>query len=166
MDKTRVCKITRVGGLLTMKNNIQTELHQLSELIRQANDLINPEDSIAYLQKKDLIDRLYGKKPKCFLKLQPIGRDVSPYLIPLCNRAGFEDPKVINIAIKMVQRLMTDKAGMFDSNDIQKVLNRLNHRMSVLSKTVPKPMSMGAKKAKVTRMFNNIKQHLHGIRGE
>jgi len=103
---------------------------------------------------------LYGEKPKCFLKLLPIGRDTSPYLLPLCNRAGFEDPKVIAIALKMVQKLMAEKSDMFDSNDIQKVLNQLNHRNNILSKTVPKPMSMGAKKAKVTRMFKNIKQHL------
>ena len=143
-----------------MRDELREDIRHLSELIRKANDLINPEDTLAYLQKKDLRDRLYGEKPKCFLKLLPIGRDTSPYLIPLCNRSGFEDPKVIKVAIGMVQRLMTDKAGMFDNNDIQKVLNQLNHRMSVLSKTVPKPMSMGAKKAKVTRMFKNIKKHL------
>lgn len=143
-----------------MREELKEDIKHLSELIRKANELINPEDSLAYLQKKDVVDRLYGQKPKCFLKLQPIGRDVSPYLLPICNRAGFEDPKVIQLTIKLVQRVMTDKAGMFDPNDIQKVLNQLNHRNSVLSKTVPKPMSMGAKKAKVTRMFKKIKQHL------
>lgn len=143
-----------------MKKNTE----HLSELIRRANDLINPESSIAYLQKKDLIDKLYGEKPKCFLKLMPIGRDTEPYLVPLCNRAGFEDPKVIGIALKMIQKLMDEKGDMFDNNDMQKVLNQLNHRNSVLSKEIPKPMSMGAKKAKVTRMFSNIKQHLDGIK--
>lgn len=143
-----------------MSDNIKTDIKYLSELIRKANDLINPENTLAYLQKKDLRDRLYGDKPKCFLKLLPIGRDTSPYLIPLCNRAGFEDPKVIGVAIKMVQKIMTDKSDQFDSNDIQKILNQLNHRNSILSKTVPKPMKMAAKKAKVTRMFKNIKQHL------
>lgn len=143
-----------------MKDELKQDIQYLSELIRRANELINPEESTAYLQKKDLRDRLYGEKPKCFLKLQPIGRDIGPYLLPLCNRAGFEDPKVIAIAIKMVQRIMSEKSDMFDPNDIQKVLNQLNHRNSVLSKAVPKPMTMAAKKAKVTRMFNNIKQHL------
>ena len=140
-----------------------SDIKQLSELIRRANDLINPEDSLSYLTQKDLRDRLYGDKPKCFLKLMPIGRDTNPYLVPLCNRSGFEDPKVIDIAIKMVQKLMAEKSDMFDNNDIQKILNQLNHRKSVLSKTVPKPMSMGAKKAKVTRMFKRIKGHLDMI---
>lgn len=147
-----------------MSNSQKENIQQLSELIRRANNLINPEDSLAYLQKKDVIDRLYGDKPKCFLKLMPIGRDINPYLVPLCNRSGFEDPKVIDFAIKMVQKIMSNRSDQFDNNNIQKILNRLNHRKSVLSKTVPKPMSMGAKKAKVTRMFKNIKQHLDGIK--
>jgi hypothetical protein len=147
-----------------MSNKSDDNIQHLNELIRKANDMINPEDSLSYLMKKDLRDRLYGDKPKCFLKLQPIGRDISPYLVPICNRAGYEDPKVVDFAIKMVQKLMVDKPDMFDNNDIQKILNRLNHRKSVLSKTIPKPMSMGAKKAKVTRMFKNIKHHLNTIR--
>jgi hypothetical protein len=148
-----------------MSTKLKKDIQHLSELIRKANELINPEDSIAYLQKRDIWQKLYGSKPKCFLKLQPIGQDTSPYLIPLCNRAGFEDPKVIAVALKMVQKLMDEKGHLFDSGDIQHVLNQLNHRSSVLSKTVPKPMSMAAKKAKVTRMFKNIKQHLDMNRG-
>jgi len=148
-----------------MSTKLKKDIHHLSELIRKANELINPEDSLSYLQNKDLRDRLYGEKPKCFLQLLPIGRDTAPYLIPLCNRAGIEDPKVIAVAIKMVQKLMAQKADMFDSNDIQKILNQLNHRHSVLSKEVPKPMSAGARKAKVTRMFKNIKQHLDMYKG-
>ena len=154
------------GGEIKMSKKLNEDIQHLSELIRKVNDLINPEDSLAYLQKKDLRDRLYGDKPKCFLKLLPIGRDTSPYLIPLCNRAGFEDPKVVAFALKMVQKLIASKNDQFDSGDLQKVLNQLNHRMSVLSKTVPKPMTMAAKKAKVTRMFKNIKQHLNIYKGE
>jgi hypothetical protein len=148
-----------------MSKNINEDIQRLSELIRRVNDLINPEDSIAYLQKKDLVDRLHGKHPKCFLKLMPIGQDTSPYLIPLCNRSGFEDPKVIQVAINMVQKLMAQNSDEYDPNDMQKILNQLNHRNNVLSKAIPKPASMAARKSKVTRMFNNIKQHLDIIKG-
>lgn len=148
-----------------MKKTINEDIQRLSELIRKVNDLINPEDSLEYLRNKDLVDRLYGEYPKCFLKLNPIGRDTSPYLVPLCNRRGFEDPKVIAVAIQMVQKLMAQKSDEFDQNDMQKVLNQLNHRSNVLAKVIPKPASMAAKKSKVTRMFNNIKQHLNMING-
>lgn len=148
-----------------MKEKLNEDIQRLSELIRKVNDLINPEDSLEYLRNKDLISRLYGQYPKCFIRLNPIGRDVTPYLIPLCNRRGFEDPKVIAVAIKMVQKLMAQKSDAFDQNDMQMVLNKLNHRSNVLAKMVPKPASMAAKKAKVTRMFSNIKQHLDMING-
>lgn len=143
-----------------MSNNINKDFENLSELIRKANDLINPEDSVAYLQKKDVRDRLYGKYPKCFLKLQPIGRDTSPYLLPICNRAGIEDPKVIGISLKVVQKLIDNESSKFDINTLQSVLNQLNHRNNTLNKTVPKPASTAAKKAKVTRMFKKIKSYL------
>lgn len=139
---------------------LKEEFDQLSELIRKANNLVNPEDSLSYLLKKDVRDRLYGDKPKCFLKLLPIGRDTSPYLLPICNRAGIEDPKVIAVSLKIVQRFMDDPNGKFDVNTLQSVLNQLNHRNNVLMKTVPKPATAAARKAKVTRMFKNIKSYL------
>ena len=146
------------------KDVIQEKFENLEELIRRANDLINPEDSLAYLQRKDLRDRLYGEKPGCFLKLKKMGRDTSAYLLPVCNRSGMEDPKVIDISIKLVQRLMTDDKGQFDINDLKTVLGKLQHRHDVFSKEIPKPPGPAAKKAQVTRMFSNIKGHL--MRGD
>ena len=143
-----------------MSDQFIEEKDIVSELKRRANDLVNPEDSLSYLQKKDMRDRLYGDKPKCFLKLLPIGRDTSPYLLPICNRAGMEDPKVIGVSLKVVQKLIDDPSGRFDVNTLQSVLNQLNHRHSVLAKTVPKPATAAARKAKVTRMFKNIKSYL------
>lgn len=137
---------------------IKEELQNLSELIRRADELINPDQSIGYLLKKDIRDRLYGMKPACFVKLQPIGRDTSSYLFPICNRYGIEDPKVIQISIKMAERLMND--DRFNVNDIQDMLGRLQHRNDTFIKQIPKPASQAAKKAQVTRMFNNIKKYL------
>jgi hypothetical protein len=143
-----------------MSTQLKEEFKQLLELIRRANDLVNPEDSLSYLLKKDIRDRLYGEKPKCFLKLLPIGRDTSPYLLPICNRAGIEDPKVIAVSLKIVQKFIDDENGKFDINTLQGILNQLNHRHDTLVKKVPKPASAAARKAQVTRMFKNIKSYL------
>lgn len=143
-----------------MSNNKNQEFKYLSELIRRANQLINPEDSLSYLLKKDVVDRLYGEKPKCFIKILPIGRDTDPYLLPICNRNGIEDPKVINVSLQVVARLMDDSKGKFDVNTLQSVLNQLQHRHDTFVKRVPKPATAAAKKAKVTRMFKNIKSYL------
>ncbi len=144
-----------------MSNQLKEEFKQLSELIRKANELINPEDSLSYLLKKDIRDRLYGEKPKCFMKLLPIGRDTSPYLLPICNRAGMEDVKVINVSLKVIQKLMTDESGKFDVNALQSVLNQLQHRHDTFIKQIPKPAPAAARKAQITKMFKNIKQYLN-----
>ena len=141
-------------------NKVQEDFQYLDELIRKVNSMLNPEDSLAYLQKKDVRDRLYGEKPGCFMTLQKIGRDTSPYMLPICNRYGMEDPKVIGTSLKVVQRLVDTGSSAYDINALQKLLNSLQHRHNVLSKTVPKPASAAARKAKVTRMFGNIKQYL------
>ena len=138
----------------------QEDIQYLDELIRKVNDLLNPEDSLAYLQKKDIRDRLHGEKPGCFMTLQKIGRDTQPYMLPMCNRYGMHDPKVIGASLKVIQRLIDTGNSGYDTNDLQGVLNRLQHRHNVLSKEVPKPWSTAAKKAKVTRMFGNIKKYL------
>ncbi len=143
-----------------MSYQFKQEFQQLSELIRKANDLINPEDSLAYLLKKDIRDRLYGEKPKCFMRLPQVGRDTSPYLLPLCNRSGIEDAKVINVSLKMIQKLMNDKSGKYDINILNSLLSRLQHKHNTFIKNIPKPATMAAKKAKVTRMFQKIKQYL------
>jgi len=143
-----------------MRNKVKEEFQQLSELIRNANKLVNPEDSLAYLLKKDIRDRLYGEKPKCFMRLPQIGQDTSPYLLPICNRLGQEDPKIINVSLKMVQKLMDDPSGKHDINTLNSLLSRLQHKQNTFIKNVPKPANMAAKKAKVTRMFQKIKQYL------
>ena len=143
-----------------MEKKLNEEFELLSELIRKADELINPEDSLAYLVHKDTRDRLYGKKPACFMKLRPIGRDTSAYLFPICNRNGMEDPKVIQLSIKMIKRVMTDQSGRFDTNDTQAMLSNLQHRHDTFVQKIPKPASQAARKAHVTKMFNNIRKYL------
>lgn len=138
------------------KQYLKEEFDILEELLRRAYDLIHPEEDFSHLYKKDMKERLYGKYPKCFLKILPIGRDTEAYLLPICNRAGIEDPKVIDISLKVTKRLIDNNVGKFDINALQGVLNSLQHRHNVLSKTVPKPATTAAKKAQVTRALSRI----------
>lgn len=128
----------------------------LEELIRTAYNIINPETDLSYLLNKDIRDRLYGENPACFLKLAPIGRDTSTYLLPLCNRHGIEDPKVISLSIKIVQKLMQDPKGRYDVNLLIDLLTKLQHRYDVFVKRVPKPPIAAAKKANVTKAINPL----------
>jgi hypothetical protein len=138
--------------------HINRELKMLSKLLKEAEDLIQPDESLDYLVSRDIRDRIYGKKPACFMKLQPIGRDTSAYLFPVCNRAGMEDPKMIRLSIHMLQKAMTD--SRFDPKDIQLMLGKLQQKGDTFLKKIPLPMSVDAKKAKIAKMFDNIDKYL------
>lgn len=140
------------------------ELQTLHELIRTASDhLLTKEEKIGYLAHPELRNRLYGKFPECFLCLKRMGRDTAPYLLPICNRAGIIDPVVIKISYKAVAKLMNDNTGTFDVNELQKILDKLDRMKARYKKSIPKPPQAAARKAVVTRMFNNIKGHLQTI---
>lgn len=145
----------------------EQKLDRLSELIRSVSSTLFPEGSDwHYVYHKDIRDRLYGEKPACFVCLKrqdggPMGRCVKNYVLPMCNRMGHMDPRVIGTSIKVVQRLMKDKEGTEDINDLKKVLDRLQHNYNIYSKEVPKPPTTAAKKALATKMMNKIQGHLN-----
>ena len=137
------------------------ELQNLEELIRLASQhLLTKEDKLLYITRPELRDKLYGKFPECFISLKRLGRDTSPYLLPICNRVGIVDPDVIEISVKVIQRLMADPSGTYDVNQLQTILDKLDRMKARYKKEVPKPAQQAGRKAVVTRMFNNIKNHL------
>ena len=138
----------------------------LEELIRKVDGYLMPypEDDLEYLYSKDLRDRLYGKNPKCFIKIKGIGREF-PTLLPICNRHGHKDPKVISMTRNVLQKLMRDKTGLFDGNEMLELLGKLDRMHNVYSKDIPKPPEAAGRKANVTRMMNRIKKHLDVYKG-
>lgn len=136
------------------------EMEILQELIRSIYDKIDPVDKFKYLTDKKIMDILHGEKPGCFMSLPRIGQDVSAYLLPICNRAGFEDVDIISLSIKLVQKLLSDKSDAFDVNDLNITLSKLQHKHNVFSKKIPHPAKMAGHKSNTTRLFNNIKSHL------
>jgi len=141
------------------------EVQHLEELIRTATDhLLSKEEKVGYLMNPKLKERLYGKFPECFISLKRLGRDTSAYLLPMCNRAGIIDPMVLNIAYKMINKIMSDQSGMFDVNELQSVFDKITRLKDRYEKETPKPAQQAGRKAVVTRMFNNIKGHLAAMR--
>lgn len=138
----------------------------LEELIRKVDGYLMPEpsDDMSYLYNKDIRDNLYGKHPKCFIKIKGIGREFDT-LLPLCNRHGHKDPRVIEIARKLIQKIMSDTTGTYDSNQLSRVLAKLDRMHNVYSKSIPKPPEAAGRKAHVTRMMNKIKNHLDVYKG-
>lgn len=135
-------------------------MKELNELIRTANAIIDPTDSISYLQKKDIVDKLRGSHPKCFMQIKGMGQDTSDYFLPMCNRSGIETPDVINISLKAVQKMIDNDSGKYDVNTLTTALGKLQHKHNTLSKAIAKPAGAASKKAQITKMFKNIKNHL------
>jgi len=153
-----------VNNRREIMENIEERFEILEELIRKVSKHLYPyteEEDIAFLQKKDLRDRLYGKFPKCFLTLKGMGRDI-PFL-PICNRLGIQDPNMINFSMKMAQKMQSN--SNFDQDELSMILVKLKKLSSTYSKEIPKPPIQAAKKGMTTRMFGNIKKYLDGVRG-
>jgi len=147
-----------------MKQNIEEDVKILEELMRKVNKHLYPfteEEDLAFFQKKDLRDRLYGKFPKCFLKIKGMGQEI-PFL-PICNRMGIHDPKMIQFSTKLANRMKENPN--FDQDQIITVLARLKSLTNIYSKDIPKPPLEAAKKAMTTRMFSKIKRYLDQTRG-
>jgi hypothetical protein len=138
-----------------------SKFDKLQELIRLAsNSLLTKEDKFKYLEDPNLKKALYQKFPECFISIKKMGRDTGTYILPLCNRAGFIDTDVMKISIEVVTRLMSDPTGSYDVNELTTILDKLNRLRRRYEKEVPKPAEEAGRKAVVTRMFNNIRQHL------
>jgi hypothetical protein len=144
---------------------VKEQLSILSELIRSVAQNLEPMDSLKALQHKQLRDRLRGKYPECFISVKPLGGQ-TPDFFPVCNTAGMIDARAIDLSLRAVTRLMSDTSGTYDSNDLTKILTKLQRMKDVYSKSVPKPPSMAGRKAMVTRMMNNVKDHLKNVRND
>jgi len=149
-----------------MSNIPERDFAYLEELIRKVDGYLAPypSDDYSYLYNNDIRDELYGRYPKCFMKIKGITQDIST-ILPICNRYGHKDKNVIDISRRVIKRLMKDENGKFDTNELAVILSKLDRMYSVYSKDVPRSPEAAAKKANVTRMFNNMKKYLDFYRG-
>ena len=139
----------------------------IDELIRKVtNHLLTPYERFDYITVPQLKQRLFLTNPKCFVSIKRIGRDTSDYLLPICNRAGIVDPVMINISYKLVQRLMDVNDGTFNTEDLQKVVAKLQYLKNRYGKDIVKPMQQAARKGLVTKLFRNIRSYLLLVGGK
>ena len=141
-----------------------SKLQNIEELIRMVADrILSNHEKLDYVTDEKIKQRLFVKNPECFISIKRLGRDTSPYLLPLCNRAFVVDHRVIQMSRKLIQKLLDDNKGLYNINDLQTILSRLTRMKDTYDKTIPKPPQQASRKALVTKMFKNIKGHLQGI---
>lgn len=138
-----------------MKKTLNEHYKVLHELIRKVDSLISPisvDSKLKWLMNKDVRTKLFEEKPKCFLTMNIGSKSM---VFPICNRSGMEDPDIINISIKVANKLANRKD--INREEIVVVLSKLQFLLKKFSKDIPKPTNMAASKAISTREINQIK---------
>lgn len=139
-----------------MSKNTTNEFNMLTELLRKANNLINP---ISYSKQLDSVlhnKMHYQKCSKCYLSLASRGRD--NLLFPICNMTGTEDPRFIRFSLKLANRLKA--LNKFDNIAIDGIIKKLENLNIKFSKEIPKPSNMAAQKGKITKNFNIVDKYI------
>jgi len=138
------------------KDDLNENIQFLEELVRKAYELISPipfDYDLKWMMKQDHRNALFEKNPKCFLMLKRMGRQI-PFF-PVCNRAGITDPRMIDISIKMIDKLAGN--DQIDQDHLIVIAQKLQALKSKYSKELPKTTEMASKKAQVTKFLNKVK---------
>lgn len=112
-----------------MKKKIHKLLEDIQKMVEQDTE-IDPQ----YEEHKRDISKFYGEHPDCFTKIQKVAPGTGTYILPICNRAGIEDPTAINFSMKVVRSLIALGSQEFDTNELNSQLNYLQHKNNTLAK--------------------------------
>lgn len=147
-----------------MKNKIYLkEFNSLQELIQKINHIMTPltfRDELKSILNKDTIKNLSEKYPKCFF---PINMGNGAMNLPICNRNGSTDKRMIAFSLKAANRLM--KRDDVDRGMLEVTIKKLERLNTTYSKDVPTPANKAAIKANLTKSFIKMKKYLDDIKG-
>lgn len=137
-------------------STINEKLQYVDELIRKVQQIIYPEhaDDVSWLMDKNLRLKMLEKNPKCFVSL--VDRNNNPVNLPICNRSAMTDPRMIDLSMKMVDKMQKD--GKITPETGKPVMIRLKKLKTRYNKEVPNTPESDAVKAKLTRFLNQIKR--------
>ena len=108
-------------------------LEKIQNIVEQDSE-IDPQ----YEEHKRDVGKFYGEHPDCFMKIKKVSQTTGMYVLPICNRAGIEDPQAINFSMKVVKSLISLGSQEFDTNELNSALNILQHKNDTLYKTTGK----------------------------
>ena len=143
---------------------LKEDFERLQELIRKVNSLISPSeyhDDLKWLLNRDMSKKMMETKPDCFLAIK---RGNSGFYLPVCNRMGMTDPRIIAFSLKMVDRLAKDPD--VSEEDLNICRFKLQRLMRLYDKEVPTPPRNSYRKGVTTKDVNRIKQAVKGLKGE
>jgi hypothetical protein len=134
---------------------MKKETKKLQDLLESITSYLEPNsqtDQVKGLYDTKLAERLYGEKPECFVGIRGKGADIST-LLPICNRGGIQDPRIIQFSIQMAKKLqLSDKVGLVDPASLKEAISLLEG----LSEQHKKP----------SKGIDKIKDYLKETRGQ
>jgi len=121
-------------------------IHYLEELLRKAQDQINPDSTQSLIKglTKEGMAQYYKKHPNCFMRIEDV-------LFPLCGRGSRKCPKMIEFSLKIAQKLIGSEN--VDQEALQVIMQKLERLKGRYSKDVPTPIPAAVKKAQSTKKF-------------
>jgi hypothetical protein len=132
-------------------DRLQELMGRIDRMMDTAGNAIYKHD-IDWLTDRDMRRRLYDEKPECFVSINVPG--YNPIFLPICNRRSLQDPKIIDLSMRLVKKLNT--YGKLDSETKDVVLAKLVRIKKRADKNVPTPYKGSVKKSKITKYLTNI----------
>ena len=103
-------------------------IREVSRALLLSLGLESPEKDIKELLDRNLRKRLFADKPFCFLKISS-----SPNIFfPVCNRFGFHSPDMIQLSIKIAEKLQQN--DNYDQEELSLIIQRLKRLLNRHSK--------------------------------
>lgn len=147
-----------------MKKKILNEVNKLTEFIQKVNDIVSPisfRDELRAVMDRNTRKHLCEKHPKCWLPVN-ISNSSVPFL-PICNRNGATDRRMIAFSMKLANRLLGRED--VDRGTLEITIKKLNRLNNTYSKDIPTPPGSVAKKANITKAMIILKRQLDSIKG-
>lgn len=151
-------------------NEDNKDFQRLQELVRKLDNILSTErdkdkkieSKVSWYVNPTLRSRLFNSNPECFVS---IGHDKRrPAFLPICNRHATQDPEVIALSMKLIKHL--NKMGKCDNKTKEITLARLKKLNTRLNKNAPNPYKYSAKKAKLTKYVNDLRNKIANIKNQ
>ena len=138
------------------------DMEPLQELVRKLDSLISPmsyDDTLKRLRTEPPT-KVFGRDAtKCIIPWK-IGQQTLQ--IPICNRAGMVDPRMIKLSTKLVDKMRSISPQHEEGGAI--IIAKLDRMNKRYDRDVPNPPHRAAHNGQVTkfrnRLLNKIKGHL------
>ncbi len=132
----------------------------LLEKLRPLSSPVDYHADLKWLLNRDMSKKMMEENPDCFMSIK---RGNSGFFLPICNRLAIKDPRIINMSLKIVDRLGDDPE--IDEEELSCVRFKLQRLLTRYDKGVPTPPRNAYRKGVSTRQINKIKRDMDNIRG-